>query len=322
VTKFLQRYLPDFVDLKFTRKMEEVLDEIAAGDKGYLEYLNQLYKGKNGLAEMVKAQEKSIDPAEAREIKLPPLEQFKFRVGRFGAYVCKDDGGKEVCASIPDQVSPADLTAEKLEELIQQKMAGADALGKDPETGKAIYLLTGRYGPYVQLGDQETGEKPKAVSLPQGLDPSEVTLEKALFLLSLPRLLGTHPESGEKIFLGNGRFGPFVKMQNEFRSIPKGEDFFTFDLKKALDLLATPKKPGRGRSVAKVLRTLGLHPENQEPIEILDGKYGPYCKWGKIHASLPKDRPVDQVTLEEVLPLLDEKLAKNPSKGFRRSVVR
>ena len=168
LSKMLSKYLPEYVDTAFTSDMENSLDQVADGDLDSKKYLDKIYFGKTGLKSQVEAQDKKIDPAEARSIEFLPLKGYSIRVGRFGAYICRPQkDGTEVCASLPETHAPADLRPELIEKLIDQKINGADAITKDKETGLPIYVLTGRYGPYVQLGDADGEDaKPKRVSLP------------------------------------------------------------------------------------------------------------------------------------------------------------
>jgi DNA topoisomerase I len=204
---------------------------------------------------------------------------------------------------LPESQFPGDITKEIANKLIDQKINGADALGKDPATGKSVYVLSGRYGPYVQLGENED-EKPKRMAIPPTLEPEKVDMAQALQLLELPKNLGDHPVSGKVIKKGLGRFGPYVVHEGDFRSIPKGENIFAVDLTRALELLAQPKK-GRGR--AAPLKTLGEHPGTKEPIELLTGKYGPYIKFGKKNISLPEDAKPETFTYELALKLIEDK---------------
>jgi DNA topoisomerase-1 len=305
VSKLLKNHLTQFVDLGFTSSMEKSLDGIADGDLDMEKYLDSIYFGKTGLKSLVETQEKKIDPEEARQIAIEGLEKFSFRVGKYGAYVCTQRDGEEVCASIPDKESPADITGEAADKLIDQKINGADALGKDPKTGLPIYALSGRYGPYVQLGDVTAkDDKPKRVSIPAQIQFETLTLQQAIELLSLPKTLGKHPTLGKEIKAGIGRFGPFVVCDGDYRSIPKGESIFDITLKRALELFAIPKK-GRGR--AAPLKELGAHPGTGEPVNIMNGPYGAYVKSGKTNASLPEGMTVEQVTLEKAVELINEK---------------
>lgn len=314
VSKLLTQHLPEFVDLGFTSSMEKSLDDIADGDLDWEKYLSTIYSGPKGLKKQVDSQEKKIDPEEAREIKLTGLEKFSFRVGRYGAYVCRHDKGEEFCASIPDNESPADITADVANKLIDQKINGADSIGKDPKTGKPVYVLTGRFGPYVQLGDIDKEEdKPKRVSLMAGMDPAQVTFAQALELLSLPKTLGVHPGLQKDIKAGLGRFGPYVVCEGDYRSIPKTMNLFTVTLEDALELFSKPKA-GRGR--AAPLKELGPHPENKEIVQVMNGKYGPYVKWGKVNATIPEGVDPQNLTMEQAVQLLE---AKEGSGGGKKA---
>jgi len=189
--------------------------------------------------------------------------------------------------------------------LIDQKINGADALGKDPKTDLPVYVLNGRYGPYVQLGDVDPeNDKPKRSSLPPGVQPEDVTLQQALDLLMLPKTLGVHPGTQKDIKAGLGRFGPFVVCDGDYRSIPKGESILDMTLARALEMLSMPKK-GRGR--AAPLKDLGTHPGSGEVIQIFNGPYGPYLKSGKTNVSLPEGTTPDTVTLAQAIELINDK---------------
>ena len=310
VAQLLKQHLPDYVDLGFTSEMERSLDSIAQGDLDLVQYLNSIYFGPRGLKIQVEEQDKKIDPEESRQIELLGLKQFSFRVGRYGAYVCRENAseGKEVCASLPDNQFPGDMTAEVAQKLIDQKISGVDALGKDPVSGLPIYVLSGRYGPYVQLGDvDKDNDKPKRMALPAGLNPEDVTLEQALSLLELPKTMGLHPETGQEVKKGLGRFGPYVVHDGDFRSIPKTDSIFAVDLKRALELLAQEKKTRRGRP-SSVMKELGAHPKTGELVQVLSGKYGPYIKYGKKNVSLPEDVDIEKLGMEQAAQLIEEKL--------------
>jgi DNA topoisomerase-1 len=307
VSKLLKDHLPTYVDLAFTSEMEKSLDDIATGDLDSHSYLKSIYFGSQGLQEQVKKQEKIIDPETSRKIQLAGLEGLSFRVGRYGAYVCRTQDGVEQCASLQDSVAPADITFEEANKLIDQKISGADALGRHPESDLPIYVLTGRYGPYVQLGDDE----PKRTSIPAGLAMEDVDLEKAVYLLSLPKELGEHPGLGKPIKLGIGRFGPYVVCDGDFRSIPKTQPIFDVDLPFALNLFAQPKK---GRGAASALKDLGPHPQSGDKIQIFNGKYGPYIKCGSVNASIPDDLEVEAVTFEKAVEFLEPKMAAGNKK--------
>ena len=307
VTKLLEKHLSDYVDLNFTSEMENALDQIAEGEKEWTQYLKSIYLGEEGLKEEVKKKEEKINPEESRAIHLKTLEGMTFKVGRYGAYVCKDNNGEEVCASLPEDKAPADVEKSYVEKIIDQKINGADGLGKDPKTDLTVYVLTGRYGPYVQLGESDGGEKekPKRSSIPSTMEPDNLTLNQALSLLSLPKVLGKHPDTEVEIKAGLGRFGPFVVHEKDFRSIPKNMDIFTITLEQALELLSRPKR-GRGR--ATPLKVLGNHPKVKEEIAVYTGKYGPYIKCGKVNVSVPEEQKPEDVTLEQALELLADRI--------------
>ncbi|MFM6930550.1 MAG: type I DNA topoisomerase [Bdellovibrio sp.] len=310
VSKLLSSHLTQYVDLGFTSEMEQSLDNIAEGELDWESYLASVYKGPKGLRAMVDNQEEKINPDEARTMSLEGMDKYKFHVGRYGAYLTTTRDGEDVSASVPDNESPADITPEIAEKLIDQKINGADALGKDPKTGLPIYVLSGRYGPYVQLGDvSPEDDKPKRASLPPGTQPEQVDLQMAIDLLALPRTLGEHPGTGKEIKAGLGRFGPFVVHDGDYRSIPKGESVITITYERAMEMLSQPKK-GRGKAAA--LKDLGAHPETGEAIQVFNGPYGPYIKSGKTNASLPEGTTVETVTLEQAVGLINE---KGPAKG-------
>ena len=318
VTGLLERHFSALVDPKFTARMEEELDEIAAGEAEWLPYLEKFFLGDDGLAARVKAGEGSIDPREASTVELEGLPG-DVRIGRYGPFVEVSRNGDAVTASIPAGIAPADLSPEDVEASIRQKAEGPTELGKDPETDLPVYLKTGPYGPYVQLGDPEEGKgkkktKPKRTSLPKGMEERDVTLEKALGLLALPRTLGEHPESKKPVKAGIGRFGPFVVHEGDFRSLTKEDDVLTVGLDRALELLAQPKG---GRGARKPLREVGAHPDDGKPITLHEGRYGPYVKHGRTNASLPKDADPEKLTLEQAVELIREREKKGGKKGTK-----
>ncbi len=312
VSNLLSKHLPEYVDLGFTSEMELSLDKVAEGDLDSEKYLKQIYFGPKGLQTQVAAQDKNINPDEARSIHLQGLDGFKFHVGRYGAYLTTKKDGEDVSASLPDAEAPADITADRAMELIDQKINGADSIGKDPVSGQAIYILNGRYGPYVQLGEvTPEHDKPKRASLPPGTTLDQVTMDKALFLLSLPRLLGKHPDTGIDIKLGLGRFGPFIQIEKEYRSVPRSMNFFEVNLAQALELIKIPKKSRRGSSPLKVI---GKHPATGEEVQLMDGPYGLYIKHAKTNASLAQGQTAESLTLEQAVELLKNKEDISPTK--------
>ncbi len=315
VTALLEDHFPDLVDTSFTARMESSLDEIATGRVPWLPYLEGFYKGETGLETQVQQREGDIDPGVSRTVVLEGLPCV-VRIGRFGAYLEKkrvgDDGSEELIkATLPQEITPADLDADKAELILRQKSDGPEALGVDPETGDAIYLLFGQYGPYLQRGQvSEENPKPKRASLPKGVKPEDLNLDDALGLLRLPRLLGEHPEGG-RIQAGLGRFGPYVvhdkaKGEKDYRSLKAEDDVLGIGLERAVELLAQPK---RGRGGRTALRDLGTPEGAEEAIQLFDGPYGLYVKQGKVNASLPEGTTGETITLEQAVELLAAKAA-------------
>jgi DNA topoisomerase-1 len=332
VTALLEEHFPDLVDTSFTARMETTLDEISTGRVQWLPYLEGFYKGEKGLETQVQQREGDIDPGASRTVELEGLPCV-VRIGRFGAYLEKkrmaDDGSEELLkATLPVEITPADLDAERAEQILRQKADGPESLGIDPETGEAVYLLFGQYGPYLQLGQaSEAIPKPKRASLPKGVKPEEVRLEDALGLLRLPRLLGEHPEGG-KVEASLGRFGPYVvhhkgKGEKDYRSLKAEDDVLTVPLDRALQLLAEPK---RGRGGRTALRDLGSPEGSEEAIQLFNGPYGLYVKQGKVNASLPEGTTAETITLEQAMELLAAKAASGKggsrSAGSRSSAAR
>jgi len=326
VTSLLEKHFPELVDTSFTAKMEQTLDEISTGEAEWLPYLEEFYRGDKGLETQVREREDQIDPNEARSIELENLD-VKVRIGKFGPYIEAENGEGSVTASIPQDLTPSELDAEQVEVILKQKTQGPEKLGLHPETGEAIYLLIGSYGPYVQLGEvSEENKKPKRMSLPKGVNMEDVTLDMALGLLALPRTLGVHPATGGKVQAGLGRFGPYVvhnqgKEGKDYRSLKKGDDVLTISMERAMEILSQPKKSkGGSRSKSKTpLKELGEHPEDKEPVNVYEGPYGTYVKHGKTNAGLPEDLSVEEITLEKALELLAAKKSSSRSKKSKSS---
>lgn len=323
VTGLLEKHFAKLVDPNFTAKMEEMLDDIAEGNAQWLPYLKSFYLGAEGLRSQVEEHEGQIDPNQARTVEISGVGA-KIRIGRYGAYLETEENGETVKANIPKEMAPADLDNDKIKLLITQKSKGPDSLGTDPVSGESVYVLLGAYGPYVQLGEAtEGGAKPKRSSLPRGAKMEDTTLAQALALLQLPRTLGTHPKTGGKLVAGLGRFGPFVlhdqgKDLKDYRSLKAPDDPTTVTLERAIEIVDQPKLGRGGRGNVKPVRELGLHPEDKEPVNIYHGPYGHYVKHGKVNAGIPKDKPIEQVTLEEALALIRERAASGKVKKTRK----
>jgi DNA topoisomerase I len=320
VTQLMERNFSHLVDVDFTSTMEESLDKIAEGKEEWLPYLHEFYFGEKGLDKKVREGEENIDPEEAKTIALPNLPETKIRIGKYGAYFEGRHPKNQTLAkaSLPEDLAPSEMTADRLSEILDKAQQGPTSLGADPETGQQIYLKTGSYGPYIQLGEdppEGSKEKVKRASVPKTLPLTELNLEKALGLLSLPRLLGSHPQSGKEIRAGLGRFGPYIVHDGEFRSLKAEDNVLTVSLERALELLAMPKGTRGGRAAA-ALRTIGEHPKDKKPITLHNGKYGMYIKHGVTNATLPKDQNPDALTLEQAVEIL---AARKAAKKTRRS---
>lgn len=306
VTALLENHFPDLVDSQFTSDLEDKLDEVANGKRDPVKYLDDYYKGENGLKATVDRNEDKIDSQKAKLLDLPlaGLEGIQVAVGRFGPYAKMTQNGEEISTSLPMDMYPSDITVAKLEQLIKLSQEEDKPLGVHPEEGLPVFLLSGRYGPYVQLGEiTEENKKPKRVSLLKGMTPETVDFETALSLLTLPRNLGEHPEDGKVVKAGVGRFGPYVVHDGKFKSIPKDDDVLTVELDRAVELLAMKAAPRKSSE----LNDLGKHPKTEQAIRIMDGRYGPYIKYGKKNIGLPKGVEPDKFTLEEALKLIEEK---------------
>ncbi len=310
VTALLEEHFPDLVDTTFTAKMESSLDEISSGNLEWLPYLETFYKGKNGLEIKVQKTEGDIDGKAYRQVDFDDLPCV-VRIGSNGPWLegtRLDSSGNEIQAkgNLPMDIVPGDLDEKK----VNQILSGPSDLGEDPKTGEKVFLRFGPYGPYVQLGNnQDNNEKPRRASLPKELKTDDLTLDQALELLSLPRLLGEHPEGGI-VEADRGRFGPYLRWiknasDSENRSLKKEDDVFKVDLERAIEVLAMPKLGRGGRAV---LKDFGKPEGYSENIQILNGPYGIYAKYGKLNISLPKETDLEKLSIEELLKLINEKL--------------
>jgi DNA topoisomerase-1 len=314
VIQLLEDHFSSLVDYKFTSDMEESLDEIAEGGLDSVKYLAGFYLGKKGLKKLVEDTEKKIKPDDVRTIKLPHVKtEVDIKVGRYGPYIIAGGKGKdEVHASIPEDIAPADLKVEDIDDLIEQSKRGPVPIGTHPDTGDNIYCLTGRYGPYVQLGEAtEENPKPKRATLPKTLTPKTVTLEDAVRLLILPRELGEHPEKKKPVMANNGRFGPYVGCDGEFRSLKKEDNVYTVTLERAIELLAEEKKGSRG---ATKVKEYGKHPKLKKNMSLYDGKYGMFLKLGTKNIGLPEEyktekEKAEKLTVEQITKIIDEAMA-------------
>ncbi len=324
VVHLLKQHFAELIELGFTGQIEENLDEISKGELGRDEFLAEFYHGDAahgwpGLRPLVENETQIEYPVIHLGAHPESGAPVVVRIGRFGPYVQIGEGDEAVNASVPDEVAPGDFRLEDAVALVDSRAKGPASLGADPESGQPVYVMTGRFGPYVQLGETRekgSGEKPRRASLTPGDDPARLTLERALELLSLPRVVGRDPESGEEIVANFGRFGPYVKRGSEFRSLASDAEVFTITLDQALELLRQEKPTRRGTS-RTVLRELGAHPTSGAAVRLLEGRYGPYVSDGETNASLPKDADTGAVTLEDAVGLLKAREGQ-PSRGRAR----
>jgi DNA topoisomerase-1 len=305
----LEHQFAQLVDTEFTAEMEAKLDEIAAGTLEAIPYLKGFYGGERGIESRVAAGLDGIDPKEISTVRAAKWEPYLVRVGRYGPYVEAHEEGERLTTSLPDEWAPGDVTKEMLEELLERERQGDVPVG-ETEDGAAMLLKNGPYGPYLQLGPDDQEGKPKRVSLPPGVAPGQVDEALARRLLALPREVGPHPETGKKVEAGIGRYGPYVRHERTYASLKDGDDVLEVDMERALELLAAKKRRGR-----EPLRRIGEHPETGQPIELFEGRFGPYVKHGKTNASLRKEQRPDTVTLDEALDLLAAREARKGRSG-------
>ncbi|MBA3022352.1 MAG: type I DNA topoisomerase [Gammaproteobacteria bacterium] len=298
VIKFLNEHFTRYVDYSFTANLEDELDEISEGKRDWIPVLDAFWTGFHKL--LVDKKDVDRPGTEILEEACPKCgKPLSKRLGKRGSFIgCTGYPECDFTRSLGDEEDTGEARKE---------------LGMHPDTNQAVLLLRGPYGPYVQLGEQEEGvkTKPKRVSWPKDLPLEQADLAAALKLLSLPREVGTHPESGKKVIVNIGRFGPYIGHDGKFKSIPRTDSIFDIGLERAVELLAQAKTGG-----ATVLRAIGEHPDDKAPIEVCSGRYGPYVRHGKINATLPKDVTPEAVTLEEALELIAARAAKaGPSKA-------
>ncbi|MFM8979429.1 MAG: type I DNA topoisomerase [Planctomycetia bacterium] len=318
VVRMLRKHFQELLDYDFTATMEDRLDAVARGEDDRVAYLRRFW---DGFSKQLEASKEGISPRHdcAYPLGAGSAGTIEVRVGKFGLFM-SDDTRK---CNLPDTMAPDELTLERAEELLVQAARGPDSLGVDPATGKKVYLLLGRNGAYLRLGEAppappkgskkkvplDPALKPKTSSLLPGMDPATVDLPTALKLLSLPRDLGENPEHPEKahVMARLGRFGPYVTCGTESRSLPKGVSVLEVDLATALAALKAPRM-GRGQREPKPpLRELGKHPVSGKAIVVRDGKYGVYLTDGELNANLPRGTPPEALTMEQAVELLAER---------------
>ncbi|MGW5514827.1 type I DNA topoisomerase [Nocardia africana] len=357
VVGLLEEYFGRLVDFDFTAAMEDDLDAIAGGREQRGNWLTSFYFGgdhgaegsvarSGGLKRMVGERLDDIDAREVNSIKMFTDDQDRdivVRVGRFGPYLERmvqnpdDPDGDPISqrANLPDDLPPDELTPEVAEKLFATPQEGR-SLGVDPETGHRIVAKEGRFGPYVTeiLPEPEAdldakkgakkaaAPKPRTGSLLKSMDLSTITLEDALKLLSLPRVVGKDPESGDEITAQNGRYGPYLKKGTDSRSLATEDQIFTVTLEEALKIYAEPKRRGRQAASAAPLRELGNDSATGKPMVIKDGRFGPYVTDGETNASLRKGDEVESITDERASELLADRRAKGPVKKAAKKTAK
>jgi DNA topoisomerase-1 len=340
VTAFLTNFFDRYVQYGFTADLEEKLDDISGGRAAWKDVLRDFWLDFSRLHQPANDDDDGKLPSMDDAVSFldsgigkrsavidvlnealaphffPPTEdgrdtrvcpackngQLGIKLGKTGAFIG--------CSNYPECRYTRPLAVANGEE---SEQVGPLELGVDPKSGKKVTLRKGPYGHYVQL-DEEGDGKPKRVSLPRGVTPDQVTLDLARGLLSLPRVVGDHPETRKPIMAGIGRFGPYLQHDGKYKSIPKDDDVLTIGLNRAVDLLAQESK-GRGRGAPAPGKTIGTHPEDNQPVTLHDGRYGHYVKWGKVNATIPKEVAPDSVTLDQAVSLIAERVAKGGGGG-------
>ena len=314
VVGLLEQHFAEYVDYDFTARMERDLDRIADGEQDMVPYLKEFYHGDGqpGLVEFVS--EEALEKIDPKAVNSFPIgvgddgEPIVARAGQYGPYL--QHGERR--ASIPPDLAPDELTLDKALELLDAP-SDERSLGTDPESELEVFVKVGRFGPYVQLGerDPDSKDKPKMASLFKTMSPAEITLEEARELLSLPRVIGEHPEDGKPVEALNGRYGPYIKWNKESRSLDEEAQLFVITLDEALVLLAKPKQR---RGAKPPIKELGTDPATGKEIVIKDGRFGLYMTDGETNVSFRKAETVENVTLDHAAERLAEKRAKGPTK--------
>ncbi len=329
VTSFLESFFERYVEYDFTAELEKKLDQISAGELAWKDVLREFWTQFSAavdetkdlrVTEVLDTLNEALGPLafpekeDGTDPRICPTcggGQLSLKVGKFGAFIG--------CSNYPECKFTRQLGVDGLQES-QAAEEGPKVLGRDPETDEEISLRTGRFGPYVQRGE---GKEIKRASLPKGWAPDTIDYEKALQLIALPRLVGLHPESGKEIKAGIGRYGPFVLHEGMYANLEAVEDVFTIGLNHAVTVIAEKiAKGGARRGGATSLKDLGEHPELGGPIAVMDGRYGPYVKHGKVNATLPKDKDPQEVTIAEAVELIAARAAKGGKKPRKKAAAK
>jgi DNA topoisomerase-1 len=312
VIRLLEEHFARLVSYEFTAQMEDALDEVAAGRRDRNTELAAFYFG-NGNVEGLKKLVTELGEIDARELATFPItEDIDLRVGRYGPYIETKDGTR---ANVPEDLPPDELDAAKAKELLANPAGEENVLGADPETGLTIVAKNGRFGPYVTEvlpEDAPKSRKPRTGSLFKSMNLDTITLEDALKLLTLPRVVGTDPESGDEITAQNGRYGPYLKKGTDSRSIDSEEKLLTITLEEALAIYAQPKQ--RGRAAADPGKEIGTDPVSGQTVRLKSGRFGTYVTDGEYNATLRQGDDEATITIERAAELLAERRAKGPAK--------
>ena len=306
VTQLLENHFTSLVDSQFTAQMEDALDSISRGDIEPLPFMSEFYFGSDKVKGLEGMLDEKVDIGKACSIQLDyDGEPIEIRVGQYGPFVQQG----EVRKSVPSDVFLGDLNVDKALEILNQEINEDRELGTDPKSSEKVLVKSGPYGPYVQLGDTS-----KRKGIPKGTSPEDIDLEMSLKLLSLPRILGKHPETNEDVKADYGRFGPYVTAgKGKNGTIPPNMSPITINFEEALELIKNRN------SGPQELRNLGNHTETGESLIIKSGRYGPYITDGKFNASLPRESDHEKITLEEAVVLIDKKRAAPPRKKKRKA---
>jgi len=320
VVRLLRDHFPHYVDVTFTARMEDDLDLIASGEVDWKTFLHGFYHGEGGQAGLMAEIATRLPDIDYPRIPIgedPETgEPLSVRIGRTNAYIQSGTGDDARRATLPVDLLIDELTPEKAVDVIIRREKSLEPIGRDPESGEFIYVLTGPFGPYLQLGEVvDDGPKPKRVSLGKGTDPASVDLDFALRLLSLPRELGVDPTSGKKVKAGLGRFGPYVECNRVYASVTDVNLLFTVTMDEALVLIANKnKKP--------ILKDLGPHPETGVDVHVIKGRYGAYVTDGVANATLRGIDDPTTLTMEQALPLLVEAAARKGKKKTKKKAAK
>jgi DNA topoisomerase-1 len=329
VIAFLESFFARYVEYDFTASLEEQLDRVSNNEVDWRQLLRDFWRDFNGALDEIKdlrigdvlnALDALLGPhvfpvradgGDPRQCPTCGTGRLAIKLGRFGAFVG--------CSNYPECRYTRTFSSSG------DGSEGTRTLGQDPETGLDVTVRSGRFGPYIQLGEGAEGEKPKRASIPKGTAPDSIELDRALALLSLPREVGRHPESGEPIMANLGRYGPYVQHGSTYANLDAGDDVLTVGLNRAVALIADKASKGGGRGPRSAPgfggRGLGDHPQKGGAVVVKSGRYGPYVSHGGVNATLPNDKSPETLTLEEALVLLDAKAGKSPAKAPKKTAA-